>query len=146
MPGRLCRPWAELGKSRKGDSMAIKKRTISVRINDEAKQRVERAAKLLRQSLGAFLEKAGEERARAVLLAWAAGRYRRGEASLSELAAETGLAVEEVMEAIGSDGKEEAIEMFLASCRTVAETRHNPEFLRLGQEVVKAWISSKQSA
>lgn len=50
------------------------------------------------------------------------------------------------MEAIGSEGREEAIEMFLASCRTVAETRHNPEFLRLGQEAVKASGSSKQLA
>ena len=48
--------------------MATKKRTISVRLDDEAKQQVERAAKLLRQSSGAFLEKAGEERARVVLL------------------------------------------------------------------------------
>jgi uncharacterized protein (DUF1778 family) len=118
--------------------MATKKRTISVRLDDEAKQQVERAAKLLRQSSGAFLEKAGEERARAVLLEWAANRYRRGEASLSELAEETGLPVEEVMEAMGSQGREEALEMFLASCRTVAETRGNPEFLRLGQEAVKA--------
>lgn len=118
--------------------MATKKRTISVRLDDAAKQRVERAANLLRQSSGAFLEKAGEERARAVLLDWAANRYRRGEASLSELAEETRLAVEEIMEAMGSHGRKEALEMFLASCRTVAETRGNPEFLLLGHEAVKA--------
>jgi uncharacterized protein (DUF1778 family) len=118
--------------------MPSKKRTISVRLDDEAKQKVEKAAKLLRQSSGAFLEKAGQERARQVLVEWAVGRYRRGEASFSELAEETGLAVEEIMEALGSRGREDALEMFLASCRTVAEARNNPEFLRLGQEAVKA--------
>ena len=118
--------------------MATKKRTSSVRLDDAAKQRVERPAKLLRQSSGAFLEKAGEERARAVLLDWAAYRYRREEASLSELAGETRLAIEEIMEAMGSHGKEDALEMFLASCREVAETKGNPEFLRLAQESVKA--------
>ena len=117
--------------------MATKKRTISVRLDDIAKQRVEKAAKLLKQSLGAFLEKAGEERARVVLLDWAANRYRRGEASLSELAEETRLAVEEIMEAIGRHGREEALEMFLVSCRTVAETRDNPDFLRLARETVR---------
>lgn len=89
---RNCPPsmTGQLTTSSKGDSMATKKRTISVRINDEAKQQVERAVKLFRQSLGASLEKAGEERARAVSLEWAANRYRRGEATLSELAAEAG--------------------------------------------------------
>ena len=39
---------------------------------------------------------------------------------------------------MGSHGKEDALEMFLASCREVAETKGNPEFLRLAQESVKA--------
>ena len=86
---------------------------------------------------GAFLGKAGEERAHQILLEWAVNRYRRGEASFSELAETTGLAVEDVMVALGSQGREEALEMFLASCRTVAETQGNPEFLRLAEEVVK---------
>jgi predicted transcriptional regulator len=106
--------------------MATTKRTISVRLDDVAKQRVERAAKLVRQSSGAFLEKAGEEHARVVLLEWAVARYRRGEASFSELAEEAGLAVEEIMDAAGSQGKEQAPEMYLAGCRTVAETRVTP--------------------
>ena len=117
--------------------MPTRKRTISVRLDDVVKQRVERAAKLLKQSAGAFLEKAGEEQARQTLLAWAVNQHRRGEASFSELAAETGLAVEEIMLAMGSQGRQEALEMFLASCGTVAEARANPEFLRLGNEAVK---------
>lgn len=117
--------------------MATKKRTISVRLDDAAKRRVERAARLLKQSAGAFLERAGEEQARQILLTWAADRHRSGEASFSELAAETGLAVEEIMLAVGRQGKQEALEMFLSSCRTVAEAKGSPEFLRLGEEAVK---------
>ena len=117
--------------------MPTKKRTISVRLDEVAKRRVERAAKLMKQSAGAFLERAGEAQAYHVLIAWAIDQHRRGEASFSELAAQTGLAVEEIMLAMGSQGRDEALDMFLASCRTVAEERNNPEFLRLGQEAVR---------
>ena len=117
--------------------MTTKKRTISVRLDDTAKRQVERAAKLSKLSVGAFLEQAGAERAGQVLLAGAVVQHRSGEASFSELAAETGLAVEEIMQAMARPGKEEGLEMFLSSCRTVAEVRNNPEFLRLGEEAVE---------
>lgn len=117
--------------------MATKKPTISVRLDDAAKLRVEQAARIVKQSAGAFLEEAGEERARQVLLDWALERHQRGEASFSELAADTGLTVEEIMLALGDRGREEALEAFLASCRTVAEVSGNREFLRLGQAAVK---------
>lgn len=118
--------------------MATTKQTVSVRLNPEAKQRIEKAAKLMKQSSGAFLGKAGEEAARAMLVGWAISRHRQGAASFSELAEQTGLAVEEIMEAAGSQGREAALEMFLASCRTVAETQDDPQFLRLGEEAAKA--------
>ena len=117
--------------------MVTKKQTISVRLDAAAKQRVERAAKLRKQSSGAFLEQAGEQHARQVLLAWAVDRQERGAASFSELAAETGLAVEEIMLAVGSRGKQEGLDLFLASCRTVAEASGDPDFLRLGEEAVQ---------
>lgn len=41
------------------------------------------------------------------------------------------------MLAMGSQGKEEALDMFMASCRTVAEASGNPDFLRLGEEAVE---------
>ncbi|MBI3977336.1 MAG: hypothetical protein HY331_04035 [Chloroflexi bacterium] len=117
--------------------MATRKRTISVRLDDAAKRRVERAARLLNQSAGAFLEKAGEEQAHHILLWWAVGQHRSGAASFSELAAETGLAVEEIMLAVGSQGKQEALDLFLASCRAVAEARGAPEFLRTAKEAAE---------
>ena len=117
--------------------MPTRKQTISVRLDATAKRRVERAAQLLKQSTGAFLEKAGEERARDTLLAWALERHLRGEASFSELAEETGLAVEEIMAAAGEQGRDEALQAFLASCRAVAEASGNEGFLRDGEEAVR---------
>jgi len=116
--------------------MPTKKQTVSVRLDDTTKRRVERAARLMKQSSGAFLEKAGEEQARQVLLAWALERHRRGEASFSELAADTGLDVEQIMLAAGKKDPLLALETFLASCRTVAEAGNDPEFFRAGEEAV----------
>ena len=117
--------------------MVTKKHTVSVRLTGEAARRLAKAASLTRQSQGAFLEKAGDESAHRVLLEWAIGQYRQGAKSFSQLAEETGLAVEEIMLAVGEHGREEAIEAFLASCRTVAETQGRPDFLQTAQEVAK---------
>jgi uncharacterized protein (DUF1778 family) len=125
------------------NDVATRKRTVSVRLDAAAERRLELAARLVNQSRGAFLESAGETRAREVLLAWAATRFRRGEASLSELAEQTGLVVEEIVIALEDHGREIALEQFLASCRAVAETEDNPEFLRLGREVVAAVTATK---
>tara|TARA_Y100000294_G_scaffold172283_2_gene186778 strand:+ start:1590 stop:1994 length:405 start_codon:yes stop_codon:yes gene_type:complete len=122
----------------KDSRMAMKKKTVSVRLDDDAKRRVDLAAKLLGQSVGAFLGKSGEERARQVLRTWAAEQHRRGEASFSELAQETGLGVEEIMESAGVGDREEGFRIFLASCRTIAESQGNSEFLRLGEEAVNS--------
>jgi hypothetical protein len=116
--------------------MPTKKRTVSVRLDASAARRLERAAHLMKQSRGAFLERAGDETARRVLLDWAVSSYRRGERSFSELAGETGLAVEEIMDAVGQGDREAALAMFLASCKTVAESEGKPEFMRLGQAAV----------
>lgn len=118
--------------------MASKRRTISVRMNEAAKQRVERAAKLMKQSSGAFMEKAGEEQARSTLLKWALERHRQGESSFSELAQESGLAVEEIMIAAGDDGREEALRAFLASCRAVADVRGDSGFFHDAEAAVRA--------
>lgn len=119
--------------------MTTTKRTVSVRLDDAAAVRLERAARLSRQSRGAFLEQAGDESARRVLREWATSTYRRGERSLSELAAETSIAVEEIVEALGTQDCEAALAMFLASSQTVAEAEKRPEFLRLAREAAE-WV------
>lgn len=111
-------------------------RTVSVRLDPQAGRRLDKAAALLHQSRAAFLERAGDDAARRVLTDWAARRYRQGGASFSELAEETGLAVEEIMEHLGGQERGAALEMFLASCRTVAQTQKNRRFLRLAEQAV----------
>ena len=111
-------------------------RTVSVRLDAEAGKRLDKASALMHQSRAAFLEKAGDEAARTVLTEWAARRYRQNGGTFSELAAETGLAVEEIMEHLGGQERGDALEMFLASCRTVAETQKNRRFLRLAEQAV----------
>ena len=73
-------------------------RTVSVRLDPQAGRRLDKAAALLHQSRAAFLERAGDDAARRVLTDWAARRYRQGGGSFSELAEETGLAVEEIVD------------------------------------------------
>jgi uncharacterized protein (DUF1778 family) len=117
--------------------MPTTKHTVSVRLDTEAARRLEQAARLTKQSRGAFLEKAGDERARSILLQWAVERHRNGDRSLSELAAETGLAVEEIVEALSRHGQQAALAMFLSSCRTIAQAEARPEFLWLAEEAVQ---------
>ena len=59
--------------------MPTTKRTISVRLDPAAARRLERAARLMKQSRDAFLGKAGDDTARRILLKWAVARYRQGE-------------------------------------------------------------------
>ena len=118
--------------------MAATYRTVSVRLNASASRRLERAAALMRQSRAAFLERAGDEAARRVLLDWTINRYRRGDQTFAALAEETGIPVEEIMTAAGEEGREGALEMFLASCKTIADTQGNRAFLQLAEEAVAA--------
>ncbi len=117
--------------------MPTNKHTISVRLDEAARRQVEMAAQLARQSAGAFLGDAGEQRAHEVVLQWAVVRHRSGEASFSELAAETGLAVEEIMGAMAEGGAQSTLTAFLASCRTVAEATDNSDFLRRAQQAAR---------
>lgn len=117
--------------------MPTTKRTLSVRLDPDAERRLEKAARIARQSRGAFLQTAGDQMARKILLEWAIVRYREGAASASELAADSGLAVEEIMAAAGGHGREAALDMFLASCKTVASKHGNPQFLRLGEAAAR---------
>lgn len=117
--------------------MTLKKPTISVRLDADAKRRLEKAASLTQQSPTTFVEQAMDERAHEVLLDWAVRRYREGDTTFSLLAAETGLTVVDIMYAMGRDGgADEAAESFLTRARAVAEAQNDPDLLRLAQEVV----------
>lgn len=118
--------------------MPTKKHTVSVRLDHAAAAHVAAAARLTNLSQGAFLQRAGADAARRVVLDEAVRRYRHGDVSLSELAAETALAVEEIVDAVGPRARDTALDLFLASCRTAADLFHDEELLRLAEEAAGA--------
>ena len=121
--------------------MPSKKRTLSVRLDPQAERRLERAATLQKQSRGAFLERAGDELASRVLLDWAVERYRTGERTFSELAEETGLNIEQIMDAVTERDGDAGLQMFLDSCKAIARAQHDPQFLELAEKAIE--VASK---
>jgi len=118
--------------------MGTKLKTVSVRLDDQAGVRVSRAAQLVRQSKGAFLARAGEEAAQHVLLEWAAHQHEQGEASFSELAAETGLALEAIARCISDEKESEATKMYLTSARRLAEITGDRKFYARAKKAADA--------
>jgi len=116
--------------------MTAARRRVSVSLDANAARRVERAAGLPQLSPSDFLAESADERARRILADWAVVAYRAGDHTFSQLAAETGLPVEEIMIAMSSEGREESLDTFLGRCRVLAETYNNPEFLRLAERAV----------
>ncbi len=120
--------------------MPARRDTVAVRLDDQAAKRVAAAARITRQSRGAFLGNAGDERAHRVLLEWARARHREGSRSFSGLAEETGLPLEEIMLAMG-DNEEDGLALFLASARAVARATNDAEFVRTAEraaDIVRA--------
>ena len=118
------------------------RRPVTIELDARAIQRVDRAARLLRQTPSAFLAGAVEAVARQVVLEDAAERWLREEGTYSELAAETGLWVEEIMQAVSRRNSERAVEASLEHSQALAEDHHNPTVLRLAQEAtatVRTW-------
>jgi hypothetical protein len=105
-------------------------------LDEVAQQQVDRAARLLKQTPAAFLQDAGAETARQVLLAWAVRRYRQGDNTFGELADETGLSVETIMRAAASDDRDEVLDFYLAAARTAARLLQDDGFLRSAQAAV----------
>ncbi len=121
--------------------MTTHKRTLSVRLDEAAQKRVSLAARLSGLSSSAFLGAAGDAHARAVLKAWALGQHQAGARSFSELAEETGLAIEELMLAASEGSWADGLQMFLASCRAIAEAQNDPAFFAAA-ETAAALVAS----
>jgi len=144
------------------------KRTVTVQLDHPTAERVERVARAKQQTLSAFLARAGEEAAHQALLDEAVTRYTQDpdNVSLSELAAETGLWIEEIMQEIWRRDRMTAAEtgqtveevvrsqyrgspevaeaMFLAGCKTIADRGNDPELLRHAHEIVAARRAERQ--
>ena len=79
-----------------------------------------------------------EEAARNLLLEWAAQQHASGEASLSELAAETGVPIEVIEEHVSGQRSAAATDMYLTSARRLAEALKTPRFYTEAKRAVKA--------
>jgi predicted transcriptional regulator len=116
--------------------MMARRAAISVRLDDAVQEQVERAARLVNETPAAFLQRAGAETARQVLLAWAVRTYRNGERTLSQLAEETGLGVEDIIDAQSRADREGALDFYLAAARTAARLLHDDSYLRFAETAV----------
>lgn len=144
------------------------KRTITVDLDQPAADQLDRAARYRHQSPSAFLAQASEEAAHRVLLDEAVRRYQEDpdDSSLSELAAEHALAIEELMQAIWARDRGIATEtgqtveevvrarhhpaperveaVYLENCRTAARELDDPDFLQRAQGTVAARRAERQ--
>jgi uncharacterized protein (DUF1778 family) len=131
--------------------MATKLKTVSVRLDRQAGMYIDRAAKLLHQSQGAFLARVGEEAAEQVLLKWAveqyragttslselAEQYRAGTTSLSELAEQTDIPLEAIAQQVAESRAQEATEIYLAGCHKLAQNLNLPQFYTTAKKAVQ---------
>ena len=117
--------------------MATKLKTVSVRLDRQAGMYIDRAAKLLHQSQGAFLARVGEEAAEQVLLKWAVEQYRAGTTSLSELAEQTDIPLEAIAQQVAESRAQEATEIYLAGCHKLAQNLSLPQFYTTAKKAVQ---------
>ena len=117
--------------------MATKLKTVSVRLDRQAGMYIDRAARLLHQSQGAFLARVGEEAAEQVLLKWAVEQYRAGMASLSELAEQTDIPLEAIAQQVAENRAKEATEVYLAGCHKLAQNLNLPQFYTTAKKAVQ---------
>jgi hypothetical protein len=68
----------------------------------------------------------------------AVARYQQGAHTFSELAAETGWNIEQIMDAVTTAAGEAGIHHFLARCRAIAEAQNDPEFYRLAEAAARS--------
>jgi hypothetical protein len=94
---------------------------------------LQRLCRLKNITQTACLADLATQQAREELLAYAVREYGEGRASLSELAAKTGLDVPTLMEAVAHERTEEkeAQAAFLAAAKSLAEAHHDPKFYQL---------------
>lgn len=107
--------------------------TITIRLTEEQHKLLKRVCRLKGMSQAGYLAALATEQARHELAGAAAREYLDGRASLSELAAKTGLDVPTIMDAVAAAvGREgQAVEAFLSAAKSLADTHADPEFYEL---------------
>ncbi len=117
--------------------MAPRDPALSIHLDMDAKQRLDKAASIMRLTPESFVARAADSRAHDVLLDWAVTRYREGNTTYALLAEETGLGVVEIMDAIGEGGLDAALDAFLARAGAAADERADPALLRRAHAAAK---------
>ncbi len=84
------------------------------------------------------MSRAVEAVSRQVLLEDAAERWLREEATFSELAAETGLWIEEIMQAVARRTGDGAVTVSLQDWQALAEDYQRPDVLQLAHDAAAA--------
>jgi hypothetical protein len=111
--------------------------TLSIRLTREERLRLEKASRLHNLSQGRYLYLArlAVEHTRQDLLAYAVRRYRAQEASVSELATETGLDVPSILHALASEASagESAAHALLAEAQALSRRLADPELHELAK-------------
>ena len=113
--------------------------TVTVRLTDEDYEVLTRLCALKKTSRTAYLARLATSHAKQELLAYAAGEYVAGKASLSELATLTGVDVPTIMEEVaritGEDTR--AVEGFLSAVKTLSQLHNDPEFYTLARKAIQ---------
>ncbi len=112
--------------------------TVTVRLTDEEYEVLQRLCALKKISRTRYLAQLATCHAQQELLQYAVDEYRRGQASLSELATQTGLDVPTIMEEVAriTEKDTQAVEGFLAAVQTLAQVHNDPEFYTLAVQAV----------
>lgn len=112
--------------------------TISIRLTEEQHQVLRRICRLKRTTQSAYLAYLAAEQARKELLDHAVRDYLEGRSSLSKLAAETGVDIPTLMDAVAqvSGDDKRGIEAFLSAAKTLSKTHNDPEFYELALKAV----------
>ncbi|MBI4605594.1 MAG: hypothetical protein HY721_26820 [Planctomycetes bacterium] len=113
--------------------------TITVRLTPTQHALLDRACKVNHMSQTGYLARLAVESTREDLLRYAVRRYRAGEASLSELAAETGLDVPTILGAAasGAGDSEQAVSAFLTEAKALAKRLEDPELYEMARDAVR---------
>ncbi len=113
--------------------------TVTVRLTDEEYDVLTRLCALKKTSRTAYLARLATRHAKQELLTYAAGEYRAGKTSLSELATHTGLDVPTIMEEVaritGEDTR--AVDGFLSAVKTLSQLHNDPEFYILARKAIQ---------
>lgn len=114
--------------------------TITIRLTKDQHTLLKRLCRLKDLTQAGYLASLATEQARQELTAYAVREYLDGRASLSELAARTGLDVPTIMDAVSAaTGTERrAIEAFLSAAKSLADLHADPEFYELAVKVAAA--------